>query len=432
MKRTISLLGFGLILALAIDAGPAQGQVVAEGPSNCETSWASFGALGISGFSCDCTLNRTDSDLRWTFRGEPVITRIADGRNARRYRLGDVIVAIDGMLITTRAAGERVANLEPGKPVTLTLRRNGREIEVEIIPDEDCDDDIAVAVPMAPPSARSPRAPVATAAPRTPPPAAEAPVVAGPRTPPVPPTAPPPSAWFGFGISCHNCERGQRNQAEIRQRERELRTLLRSNDSESESAVNLTRKIEELRESGAEWKFSELPTVYSVDPDSPADEAGLRRGDVLVEIDGVSLLTPEGGRRFAAVQPGQAVTWTYRRGGTNRTVKVTAEEAPDSALRPQLAEARAALERLQSAETIQQRRANLDQLRAQLGRMESERAALAVADDTQHLRFSGSVGNTNVEVRGLSTVDVSYDNTTGELLIRTTDATIRVKAPVER
>jgi hypothetical protein len=42
------------------------------------------------------------------------------------------------------------------------------------------------------------------------------------------------------------------------------------------------------------------------------------------------------------------------------------------------------------------------------------------------------VGNTNVEVRGLSTVDVSYDNTTGELLIRTTDATIRVKAPVER
>jgi hypothetical protein len=126
------------------------------------------------------------------------------------------------------------------------------------------------------------------------------------------------------------------------------------------------------------------------------------------------------------------VTWTYRRGATNRTVKVTAEEAPDSALRPQLAEARAALERLQSAETIQQRRANLDQLRAQLGRMESERAALAVADDTQHLRFSGSVGNTNVEVRGLSTVDVSYDNTTGELLIRTTDATIRVKAPVER
>lgn len=430
MNHRISLTVFGLILGLAVGAGSAQGQVVVGGPSSCETSWASFGALGISGFSCDCTLNRTDGDLRWTFRGEPVITRIADGRNARRYRLGDVIVAIDGMLITTRAAGERVANLEPGKPVTLTLRRNGREIEVEVVPDEDCED-VVVAVPVAPPSARSPRAPVAIASPRTPPPpASEAPVVAGPRTPPVPPTPPAPSAWFGFGISCHNCERVQRNQAEIRQRERELRALLRSNDSESESAVNLTRKIEELRESGGEWKFSELPTVYSVDPDSPADEAGLRRGDVLVEIDGISLLTPEGGRRFAAVQPGQTVTWTYRRGGTNRTVKVTAEEAPDSALRPQLAEARAALERLQSAETIQQRRANLDQLRTQLSRMESERAALAVADDTQHLRFSGSVGNTNVEVRGLSTVDVSYDNATGELLIRTTDATIRVKAPV--
>lgn len=431
MKRTMSLHVFGLILGLAIDAGPALGQVVAGGPSSCETSWASFGALGIAGFSCDCTLNRTDSDLRWTFRGEPVITRIADGRNARRYRLGDVIVAIDGMLITTRAAGERVANLKPGKPVTLTLRRNGREIEVEVVPDEDCED-VVVAVPTAPRSPRASRAPVATAGPRTPPPPSEAPVVAGPRTPPVPPAPPAPSAWFGFGISCHNCERVQRNQAEIRQRERELRALLRSDDSESESAVTLTRKIEELRESGGEWKFSELPTVYSVDPGSPADEAGLRRGDVLVLIDGISLLTPEGGRRFAAVQPGQAVTWTYRRGGTNHTVKITAEEAPDSALRPQLTEARAALERLQSAETIQQRRANLDQLRAELSRLESERAALAVADDTQHLRFSGSVGNTNVEVRGLSTVDVSYDEATGELLIRTTDATIRVKAPVGR
>jgi hypothetical protein len=73
-------------------------------------------------------------------------------------------------------------------------------------------------------------------------------------------------------------------------------------------------------------------------------------------------------------------------------------------------------------------------LRRLLAEAERDRATLATTlpdEDRQHLRFAGMVGNTNVEVRGLSSVDVSYDNSTGELLIRTMDSTIRVKAPTD-
>jgi DUF1009 family protein len=77
---------------------------------------------------------------------------------------------------------------------------------------------------------------------------------------------------------------------------------------------------------------------------------------------------------------------------------------------------------------------NVAHLQAALAEAEAERVAvageIAAAPETQHLRFAGTVGNTDVEVRGLSSVDVSYDNSTGDLLIRTRDATIRVKAPV--
>jgi hypothetical protein len=79
--------------------------------TTCSSGWASVGALGISGFTCDCTLNRKDAAVTWSFRGEPVISAITPGGTASgKLRAGDVIVAIDGLLITTRAAGEKVAN----------------------------------------------------------------------------------------------------------------------------------------------------------------------------------------------------------------------------------------------------------------------------------------------------------------------------------
>ena len=188
--------------------------------------------------------------------------------------------------------------------------------------------------------------------------------------------------------------------------------------------------------------------------------------------------TAEGARRFSGVEPDQTVTWTFRRGGSEQTVRVRAIARPfvaRAAPAENVVEAYAALERLQveraqslaeqadrlretvdraaveargesSQRELTQLRVELDRmnttrsaatteqlnkLREQLSLVERERAGrLTSTGGNQHLRFAGSVGNTEVEVRGLSSVEVSYDNSTGELLIRTVDSTIRVKAPV--
>ncbi|HEV8123953.1 MAG TPA: PDZ domain-containing protein [Gemmatimonadales bacterium] len=461
MNRNIatSIRSAGLLLALLL--GPAARAMAQEvAATTCSSGWSSFGALGISGFTCDCTLNRKDAAVTWSFRGEPVISAITPGGAASgKLRAGDVIVAIDGLLITTRAAGEKVANLAEGENVVLTIRRNGRVQEVEIQTEEDCSEPTALAAPpvgpgrlAVPPAARAPRTsgpsamaggpatpsiatpPRADRAPRTP----RSPVIAGAPATPMAPPAPesPPSAWFGFGISCHNCRVSPSEDGEV-------------------------------------WQFTEYPTIYSVDPESPADNAGLRRGDILMKIDGADLLTADGGRRFGNIDRGQTVTWSFRRGGTTRAVRVTAIDPPGRLAN--LDELRSAIDRMQTerngelnAETARLRedllraeresgvngrrdlaatRALVDslrqsqsarmaervqELRETLARAERDRAngpPVIAGSDEQHLRFAGMVGNTNVEVRGLSSVDVSYDNETGELLIRTIDSTIRVKAP---
>jgi hypothetical protein len=431
MNRTVtpSIRITGLLLfALMGSAAATQAQVAVAGA--CNAGWSSFGALGIRGFSCDCTVTRKENDdVSWNFRGEPVVSSLTPGGPASgKLREGDVIVAINGLLITTQAAGDKVASLRQGEDVVLTIRRNGRVQEIEIEADEDCAEPATPAVIAGPPVQPVPPSRTTPRPSRTPR-SARPPITAVTPAPMAPPTPPaPPSSWFGFGITCHNCEHAQQNGAAIERKEAELRALLRSSDRDLPRTAELRQQIDELRDQGSVWKFSEYPAVYSVDKDSPAEEAGLRRGDVLTKIDGIDLLTDEGGRRFASAEPGQTVTWTYRRGGAVRTAEVTAAEVPDNYLRPRLAELRSAVDRLRTTESGRQD-AELTRLRAELERIDNNAPALAASPEAQHLRFAGMVGNTNVEVRGLSSVDVSYDNSTGELLIHTTDATIRIKAP---
>jgi hypothetical protein len=473
--RAIHLRFLVVLAACAIAARPSPIQAQAVSTASCSEGWSTLGALGITEFSCDCTFDRGSSPA-WRFRGEPEIRKVSSsGPASGRLRSGDVIVAIDGMLITTRAAGTRLGNLRAGEPVTLTVRRGNREIEVSLVPDEPC-------VTPEPPSAPTPRAaspgvsyggiPTPTP-PRTPAPAALAP---HPEVPPPPPSAP--TGWFGFGISCSDCELNVSNHADIEQAEALLQALLARDDSRAEDVRAARRRVTEARRENIKWRFGQYPSLFSVDPGSPADDAGLRRGDVLLKIDGVSLLTAEGARRFSGVEPDQTVTWTFRRGGSEQTVRVRAIARPfvaRAAPAENVVEAYAALERLQveraqslaeqadrlretvdraaveargesSQRELTQLRVELDRmnttrsaatteqlnkLREQLSLVERERAGrLTSTGGNQHLRFAGSVGNTEVEVRGLSSVEVSYDNSTGELLIRTVDSTIRVKAPV--
>jgi len=75
-------------------------------------------------------------------------------------------------------------------------------------------------------------------------------------------------------------------------------------------------------------------TVQSVSPGGPADEAGLRAGDLIVALDGEQLGAEQPQRRLIelmrAVQDGQQVILEYRRDGELRTAPVVARSLAES------------------------------------------------------------------------------------------------------
>jgi membrane-associated protease RseP (regulator of RpoE activity) len=114
-----------------------------------------------------------------------------------------------------------------------------------------------------------------------------------PPLPPVPPSPASPDGWFGFSIRCSECG-WERIGTEPTPR----------------------------------WESSVAPEIGIVAPGSPADRAGFKTGDRITHINGVSILAPEGARRFGAVAPGQRIRLTVTRNGTPITRELTLEERP--------------------------------------------------------------------------------------------------------
>ncbi|CAN5593895.1 hypothetical protein BH23GEM10_BH23GEM10_10310 [soil metagenome] len=74
--------------------------------------------------------------------------------------------------------------------------------------------------------------------------------------------------------------------------------------------------------SAAEWRFSTQPRVLGLERGGPADGA-VRVNDVIISVDGQTVMSPEGARALARVVPNRRVTLTVRRAGELRTVVVT-------------------------------------------------------------------------------------------------------------
>jgi PDZ domain len=71
----------------------------------------------------------------------------------------------------------------------------------------------------------------------------------------------------------------------------------------------------------ATWHYNEYPRIADVAPGGPADRVGIRRGDVLMDVDGFSLLTDEGTQQFSALRAGDTVRLTLTR--ATKTFDVT-------------------------------------------------------------------------------------------------------------
>jgi len=342
-----------LLIAFGLGWIGAPGTVAAQEAGECSEDEFVVADYGFSGFECNCAFSVfADGRRRWSFRSEPVVRGVRDGSPSDGViEPGDVITAIDGHLITTREAGERFAMAKPGEDVTFTVRRGDRVSKFQVTPELSCERVTArqdlVEVAVVPRPDPAPRV-IVEVAPRVEVVIPEVSIA----------TSVFPGGWFGFGINC-NCD----IQA----------------GKEGEPAV---------------WSFREPPEIYSVETRSPADRAGLRRGDILLEIDGVELTSDEGGKKFGAVEPGQDVEFTYRRGGDTQKIAIAAEIRYIEVIVPIPPEPDVPPRTVLHVET---------------------------------LRYAGTVGDVDVEVRGGTSVIISVIKDGEEIEIVTSDSRIRLR-----
>ena len=138
MIRRRIILFFAIASACAFAAGAAE-----PSGQSCPEGHPQTGDLGISHLLCvggSCSVNlRTGRGYAHDFSTEPRIQGLdRNGPSWGRLQDGDVLIAIDGILITTLEGGRRLANLTPGKPVELRIRRGGKEMDVTVVPRLGC------------------------------------------------------------------------------------------------------------------------------------------------------------------------------------------------------------------------------------------------------------------------------------------------------
>lgn len=72
----------------------------------------------------------------------------------------------------------------------------------------------------------------------------------------------------------------------------------------------------------ASWHYDEYPRIAAVVGGSAAERAGVRQGDILMSVDGLSILTDEGSERFAELRAGDSVHLTLDRSGKTMDVEL--------------------------------------------------------------------------------------------------------------
>jgi S1-C subfamily serine protease len=268
-----------MILALALMFMPAAAQAQAQAQTTpqqrvvasarpCATDHADLGFASIVCQSCTVSGKHIAGEPDIEFATEPTIAGIrkggpADGKLEER----DVLVAIDGQLITTRAAAIRYSSLTAGTPVRLTVRRGGVVKDVEITPAPSCD-------PLVLRFARTQGNVLSTDPLR---------LQFKERILTVPAKS---RGWIGVGLSCPTC------------------------------GASLGLQVT--------TPFRAYPEIAEVTPDSPAAKAGIKAGDVILAIDDVSITSAAGSTLFRDVKANQKVKILLIRNAEVITVTLTA------------------------------------------------------------------------------------------------------------
>jgi membrane-associated protease RseP (regulator of RpoE activity) len=261
--RLAALIFAGLLLA----AVPATGQ----GDSDCATGPGA--AFGVTAYQCaNCGVEqRSGTPTAFQFFAEPVVLEVEDGSPLRP---GDIVEAVDGKPITTRA-GAHAFTYPTRSRSTVTVRRDGARRDLAVRVTDTC----RTPTPPTPPT--PPIAP-------TPPTSPVAPTPSVAPTPPTPPTEGR-GGRFGFALGClPSC------------------THTRASDG--------TRY----------YRHDGPPPVVAVREDGPADRAGMRVGDRVTHVDGLSIVSEAGGLRFLSAARGREMRLTLDRDGRAIEVELRA------------------------------------------------------------------------------------------------------------
>ncbi len=350
-----------VIVAAMVPGGHARAQGSGAGSEPVIYS-TNVGYLGIENLRCNCTVSRSPGDVptRYVFRSEPMILGIAAGSpGAGILARGDTIVQVNGYSILTTEGSRKFSGIKVGDEVNFVVRRRGNLVPLTvragadpghrvytrmITPEAESGEygyDYAVVAPRparAPATAMggtpprpaeaprlrvwtsggeavivtparpaepavpgfgstpsAPRAAVAPALPSTPATRARAAAGGWGYAVTVPSGAPSPKAWFGFSIRCSDCGWS-------------------SSGRPGESPV---------------WESEEAPELSMIASNSPASRASLRQGDRITHIDGISILSTNGRRKFGSVMPGQRIRLTIDRDGKTLMRDLTLGTRPE-------------------------------------------------------------------------------------------------------
>ncbi|HUF89738.1 MAG TPA: PDZ domain-containing protein, partial [Gemmatimonadota bacterium] len=318
--------------ALALLAPGARAQEAEVCPGGREP----MGKLGIKEIRCGsgvCLRGFAweDGRLITTFTTEPRVHAV-EPPAARILELGDVIVAVDGKLSTTREAARRLARVEPGDRVRLRIRRDGTEREVTVTAIPSCDRVQGWVFALDPEAVRHKA--IGELARKH----LES------------------FDWDGLAPPLGEGQVGRERKSFTFNLNDLAEALERIGRSEGfgfqfdtlDFRFDFPGRVEPPFELGLDltcgffcgwrkgadgepvWRGQHPPRVARVIEGGPADRAGIRAGDVLLVLDGHSFVGEEGGQALGRLRPGRALALQYLKDGETLTTTTITPRAPTS------------------------------------------------------------------------------------------------------